>query len=56
VGPVGRHPHDGQSGLPTNRHYKDFVSLWATGRYHPLLFSRARIEQNAAATLTLQPP
>jgi penicillin amidase len=52
---VAIHP-TGQSGLPTNRHYKDFVSLWATGRYHPLLFSRARIEQNAEATLTLQPP
>jgi penicillin amidase len=46
----------GQSGLVANRHYRDFVRLWATGGYHPLLFSRARVQQNADATLTLQPP
>jgi len=46
----------GQSGLVTNRHYRDFVSLWATGGYHPQLFSRARVQQNADATLTLLPP
>ena len=46
----------GQSGLVTNRHYRDFVPLWATGGYHPLLFSRARVQRNADATLTLLPP
>jgi penicillin amidase len=45
----------GQSGLPFHRHYKDFVSLWATGGYHPMLFSRPRIEQAAEGTLTLTP-
>jgi len=46
----------GQSGLPFHRHYKDFVPLWATGRHHPLLFSRPRIEAEAEGTLTLSPP
>lgn len=45
----------GQSGLPFHRHYRDFVPLWATGQYHPMLFSRARIQQDAAGTLTLTP-
>ncbi|MGH2398660.1 MAG: penicillin acylase family protein [bacterium] len=46
----------GQSGLPFHPHYKDFVPLWATGRYHPMLFSRARIQESAKSTLTLTPP
>lgn len=46
----------GQSGLPFHRHYRDFVPLWATGQYHPMLFSRARIQQQPEGTLTLAPP
>lgn len=46
----------GQSGQPFNPHYRDFVALWATGQYHPMLFSRAQIQHAAAATLTLVPP
>ncbi len=46
----------GQSGLPLHRHYRDFVPLWATGQYHPMLFSRSRIQQEGAGTLTLTPP
>lgn len=46
----------GQSGLPFHRHYKDFVPMWATGQYHPMLFSRARIQEAAQSTLTLIPP
>lgn len=45
----------GQSGLPFHRHYKDFASLWATGGYHPMLFSRPRIEEEAEGTLTITP-
>lgn len=45
----------GQSGLPFHKHYRDFVPLWASGRYHPMLFTRARIEQVAAGKLTLTP-
>jgi penicillin amidase len=51
---VAIHP-TGQSGLPFNRHYRDFVSLWATGGYHPMLFSRPRVQQEAEGTLTLTP-
>lgn len=46
----------GQSGLPFHPHYRDFVPLWATGRYHPMLFSRHRIEQESRARLRLVPP
>ena len=46
----------GQSGLPFHRHYTDFVPMWATGQYHPLLFSRGRIQQEAEGALTLAPP
>jgi penicillin amidase len=46
----------GQSGLPFHPHYKDFVPMWATGQYHPMLFSRARIQEAAKSTLTLTPP
>jgi len=45
----------GQSGLPFHKHYRDFVPLWASGGYHPMLFTRARIEQHAAGTLRLTP-
>lgn len=45
----------GQSGNPQSRHYKDQVSLWATGGYHPDLFSRAAVEANAAAVWVLTP-
>ncbi|MDQ7819314.1 MAG: penicillin acylase family protein [Armatimonadota bacterium] len=45
----------GQSGLPFHRHYRDFIPLWAAGRYHPLAFSPARIRQEEAARLRLVP-
>src|SRR5262249_54020462 len=45
----------GQSGLPFHRHYRDLVPLWATGGYHPLLFSKQRIQQESEGTVTLTP-
>lgn len=42
----------GQSGDPTSPHYRDHFTLWATGRYVPLLYSRSAIE--AATTQTLR--
>ena len=45
----------GQSGLPFHRHYRDFAPLWARGEYVPLLFSRAKVEETAAARLILSP-
>jgi penicillin amidase len=45
----------GQSGQPQSRHYGDLLPLWADGKYFPMLFSRAKIEQFAASRLTLTP-
>lgn len=45
----------GQSGLPFHRHYRDFAGLWARGEYVPLLFTRAKVQEAAAATLMLVP-
>jgi penicillin amidase len=45
----------GQSGNPSSPHYRDFVELWATGRYHPLPFTRPKVEEAAEATFTLVP-
>jgi penicillin amidase len=46
----------GQSGLPFHRHYRDFVPMWATGQYHPMFFSRERIDAAADGRLVLSPP
>ncbi len=45
----------GQSGQPTSPFYANLLPLWAEGRYHPMLFSRAAVEQHAAARLVLVP-
>jgi penicillin amidase len=45
----------GQSGQPGSPHYDDLLPLWAEGRYFPLLYSRARIEREAAHRLRLTP-
>ena len=45
----------GQSGHPGSRHYADFVQPWLKGRYHPMLWSRARVEDAAVSRLTLVP-
>jgi len=45
----------GQSGQPTSRHYGDLLPLWASGRYHPMAFSREAVERNAAARLWIRP-
>jgi penicillin amidase len=45
----------GQSGDPFNAHYRDLYPLWAEGRYAPLLFSRAAIEQNAESITSFTP-
>jgi penicillin amidase len=46
----------GQSGLPFHRHYQDFVTPWATGQYHPLLFSSVKVLETVESSLTLSPP
>jgi penicillin amidase len=51
---VGTHTV-GQSGNPASPHYRDLFALWSSGRYHPLPFSRAAVEEAAESTLTLRP-
>ncbi len=46
----------GQSGQPGSPHYGDLVPLWANGEYFPLVYSRARVEQETAHRLVLTPP
>jgi penicillin amidase len=46
----------GQSGDPGSPHYGDLASLWARGRYVPLLYSRARVEEATVARVRLVPP
>jgi penicillin amidase len=43
----------GESGLPFAPHREDQALLWKDVRYHPMLFSRKAVEQNAEDTLTL---
>jgi penicillin amidase len=45
----------GQSGNPESPHWNDQAELWATGRLHPLPFTRAAVEREAEATLRLLP-
>lgn len=45
----------GQSAQPESPHYGDLLPLWAEGKYFPLLFSREKIEKNAAERLMLEP-
>lgn len=43
----------GQSGHPGHPHYDNQIPLWLTGQYHPLWFSEAAVQENAAAVLVL---
>jgi penicillin amidase len=45
----------GQSGQPGSKHYADFVQPWLTMQYHPMLWSRARVEDATVERLTLVP-
>lgn len=45
----------GQSGHPASRHYDDMIPLWLAGEYHPLLWTRDKIEAQAEARLRLEP-
>ena len=45
----------GQSGHFMSRFYDNQVSLWLDGEYHPMIFSRDRVEKNASSTLFLRP-
>jgi penicillin amidase len=45
----------GQSGTPFSPHYADFIEDWLGGNYHPHLFNRAAILENAEGKLTINP-
>jgi penicillin amidase len=45
----------GQSGQPGSKHYADLVEAWRTMQYHPMVWSRARVEDAVADRLTLEP-
>jgi penicillin amidase len=45
----------GQSGHPASAHYDDMIPLWLNGEYHPLLWSREKVEANAEGRLILEP-
>ena len=45
----------GQSGHPGSRHYSDFIQPWLNVQYHPMPWSRSRVEEVAASRMTLQP-
>ena len=45
----------GQGGDPDHPHYEDLFELWATDRFHPVFFSREKIEGVTEARLLLVP-
>lgn len=45
----------GQSGQPGSPFYDNLLALWGTGKYFPLVYSRARVEAETVHLLTLMP-
>jgi penicillin amidase len=45
----------GQSGHPASEHYQDSVDDWLQGKYHPMLYSRTRLEAATQNRLVLHP-
>ena len=45
----------GQGGDPDHPHYEDLFELWATDRFHPVFYSREKIEGVTEARLLLLP-
>lgn len=45
----------GQSGQPESPYYGNLLPLWDKGEYFPMVYSRARVNQEAAHKLTLKP-
>jgi len=45
----------GQSGQPGSKHYADLIDAWRTMQYHPMPWSRARVEDVVTERLTLEP-
>ncbi|MDQ3995040.1 MAG: penicillin acylase family protein [Actinomycetota bacterium] len=45
----------GQSGRPASPHYDDLIPRWLAGELVPLVLDRARVDELAEASLTLEP-
>ena len=45
----------GNSAQPLSPHYKDLTAYWGEGKYFPLAFSRAKVQEVTAHKLVLQP-
>ena len=45
----------GQSGDPDSPHYRDLASLWSTGQYFPLLYTRKAVEAATEKRIKLVP-
>jgi penicillin amidase len=45
----------GESGDPDSPHYADLIGEWASGRYHPMLFSRKAVEAATGERILLLP-
>lgn len=45
----------GQSGHPASDHYRDGLADWENGRYHPMLFTRKKIEAAQEGRIFLEP-
>lgn len=45
----------GQSGQPESEFYGSLLPLWDKGEYFPMLYSRAKVDQNTSHKLTLKP-
>jgi penicillin amidase len=45
----------GQSAQPESEYYGNLLPLWDKGEYFPMLYSRAKVDQNASHKLTLKP-
>jgi penicillin amidase len=45
----------GQSAQPGSEYYDDLLPLWGSDKYFPLVFSRARVEQETKHVLRLEP-
>jgi penicillin amidase len=45
----------GQGGHPDHPHYADLFDLWAEDRFHPVFYSRGKVESVTGERLLLQP-
>ena len=45
----------GESGDPESKHYRDLVDDWATGKYHPMPYSRKAVEAATDERIVLEP-